>query len=171
MASFSYSVLRGVIERMNGRPVTARTLDVGGEKIASALSQHFAEPANPALGLRAIRLGLREPKLLETQLAAMLRAGAHGPLRILLPMISSADEIRKVREKSETYQALVRAVGSAKTQWETEKAEKNLRETPWVQWEDEMAVKTAIKRMMKRIPLSGAAAIPVPRRALVRKAR
>lgn len=91
-------VLRDLVEKMDGKTVTARTLDIGGEKISSCLSSHFAEPANPALGLRAIRLSLKEPKLLETQLAAMLRAGAYGPLRILLPMISSVEEVRRVRE-------------------------------------------------------------------------
>lgn len=93
-----YEILRGLVERMDGRPVTARTLDIGGEKLAGSLSRHFGEPANPALGLRAIRLGLMEPKLLETQLAAMLRAGAHGRLRILLPMICSMSEVRQVRQ-------------------------------------------------------------------------
>ena len=61
----------------------------GGEKLATFLGDRIAAGANPALGLRAIRLALREPALLETQLAAILRAGAHGPVRILLPMISS----------------------------------------------------------------------------------
>ena len=93
-----YQVLRDLVIAMEGRPVTARTLDVGGEKLAGALADRFATPANPALGLRAIRLGLKEPKLLETQLAAMLRAGAHGPIRILVPMISNPSEMRKVRE-------------------------------------------------------------------------
>lgn len=93
-----YQELRDLIIAMEGRPVTARTLDVGGEKLAGALADRFATPANPALGLRAIRLGLKEPKLLETQLAAMLRAGAHGPIRILVPMISNPSEMRKVRE-------------------------------------------------------------------------
>lgn len=93
-----YEILRDLVLAMDGKPVTARTLDVGGEKLAGALAQHFATPANPALGLRAIRLGLKEPKLLETQIAAMLRAGAHGPLRILVPMICHAGEIRQVRE-------------------------------------------------------------------------
>ncbi|WP_119677312.1 phosphoenolpyruvate--protein phosphotransferase [Indioceanicola profundi] len=93
-----YETLRCLVERMDGRPVTARTLDIGGEKLAGALSRHFGEPANPALGLRAIRLGLLEPKLLETQLAAMLRAAVHGRLRILLPMICSVGEVRQVRE-------------------------------------------------------------------------
>jgi phosphotransferase system enzyme I (PtsI) len=91
-----------LMKGMGGRPVTVRTLDVGGEKLASALRGRIAEAANPALGLRAIRLGLREPKLLETQLAAMLRASAHGPLRILLPMISSIAEVRQVRDMLET---------------------------------------------------------------------
>ena len=93
-----YDILRELVEQMDGRPVTARTLDIGGEKLAGPLSQHFASPANPALGLRAIRLGLKEPKLLETQLAAMLRAAAHGPLRILVPMICSPGELRHVRD-------------------------------------------------------------------------
>lgn len=93
-----YDVLKTIVEGMDGRTVTARTLDVGGEKLATALGNRFGEPTNPALGLRAIRLGLREPKLLETQLAAMLRAGAHGPLRILLPMIATAHEVHRVRE-------------------------------------------------------------------------
>lgn len=93
-----YNVLRGIVEGMGGRTVTARTMDVGGEKLAGWMAGRYGEPANPALGLRAIRLSLREPKLLETQLAAMLRAGAHGPLRILLPMIASVSEVQKVRE-------------------------------------------------------------------------
>jgi len=79
--------------------VTVRTLDVGGEKLASALGSHLGEATNPALGLRAIRLSLRVPALLETQLAAILRAGAgaSGRLRILLPMIASVAELRAVR--------------------------------------------------------------------------
>ena len=93
-----YKALRTIVEGMDGRTVTARTMDVGGEKLAGWMQGRYGEPANPALGLRAIRLGLREPRLLETQLAAMLRAGAHGPLRILLPMISSVAEVHTVRE-------------------------------------------------------------------------
>ena len=85
------------MESLQGRPVTIRTLDVGGEKLATALGERIAESANPALGLRAIRLALKEPKLLETQLSAILRAGAHGPVRILLPMISSISQVRAVR--------------------------------------------------------------------------
>jgi phosphotransferase system enzyme I (PtsI) len=93
-----YETLRAIVEGMAGRPVTARTLDIGGEKLASALGDRFSVSTNPALGLRAVRLGLREPQLLETQLAAMLRAGVHGPLRILLPMVSTPSEVRRVRD-------------------------------------------------------------------------
>jgi phosphotransferase system enzyme I (PtsI) len=86
---------------MQGRPVTVRTLDVGGEKLATSLGEHLGESVNPALGLRAIRLSLKEPKLLRPQLAAMLRAGALGPLRILLPMITTPGEVRAARKELE----------------------------------------------------------------------
>lgn len=91
-----------VAEILAGLPaggVTVRTLDVGGEKLASALGEHLGEASNPALGLRAIRLSLRVPALLETQLGAILRAGADAPgrLRILLPMIAGVAELRAVR--------------------------------------------------------------------------
>jgi phosphotransferase system enzyme I (PtsI) len=93
-----YKVLVELIEGLDGRPITARTLDVGADKLAYSLAAHLGGGINPALGLRAIRLSLRERTLLEAQLAAMIRAGAHGPLRILLPMISTLIEIRQVRE-------------------------------------------------------------------------
>ena len=93
-----YAALREIIEPMEGRPVTLRTLDAGSDKLAFCLSDHIAPSTNPALGLRAIRLSLKLRPLLENQLAAMLRAGAHGPIRILLPMISSTAEVRQVRE-------------------------------------------------------------------------
>lgn len=92
-----YRTYRDIVTAMAGRPVTIRTLDVGGEKLATALGDRFGVSANPALGLRAVRLSLREPHLLDTQLAAMLRAGAHGPVRMLLPMVTGADQVRQVR--------------------------------------------------------------------------
>lgn len=91
------AMLCEVVNAMQGRPVTVRTLDVGGEKLASALGHLHPAGTNPALGLRAIRLSLREPQLLETQLAAILRAAALGPLRVLLPMISAPAEMVEVR--------------------------------------------------------------------------
>ena len=93
-----YQSVKEIVTGMAGRPVTVRTLDVGGEKLASALGSTIGESVNPALGLRAIRLSLRQPKLFETQLAAILRAGAHGPLRILLPLITTVSEVREVRK-------------------------------------------------------------------------
>lgn len=93
-----YEILQQIVRRLEGRPVTIRTLDVGGEKLASALGDRFAPGPNPALGLRAIRLSLKEPALLETQLAAILRAGAHGKVRVLLPLVTTAGEVRAARE-------------------------------------------------------------------------
>src|SRR6266478_2767450 len=86
--------VRRIRRRVVGpRPVALRTLDVGGDKLPEALAHHAAaDSANPALGLRAIRLSLKERRLLDTQLAAMLRAAVYGPLRILLPMICNVGE-------------------------------------------------------------------------------
>ncbi len=93
---------RTVVEAMEGDPVTIRVLDWGGEKEIEALQApgwlpEVADP-NPALGLRGIRLLLREPALLETQLAAILRAAQHGPVRVLLPMVTTVAEVRAARE-------------------------------------------------------------------------
>lgn len=93
-----FDVLRQVVEQMAGRPVTIRTLDVGGEKLAYSLGDHIAESVNPALGVRGVRLSLKQTSLLETQICAMLRAAAYGPVRILLPMITTPGEIRQARE-------------------------------------------------------------------------
>jgi phosphotransferase system enzyme I (PtsI) len=82
--------------------VTIRTLDLGGDKLAPSVREQVEEllvdSPNPALGVRGIRLSLAHRKLFESQLAAILRASAHGPVRILLPMIASIDEVRRVRE-------------------------------------------------------------------------
>ncbi|MBL8688943.1 MAG: phosphoenolpyruvate--protein phosphotransferase [Rhodospirillaceae bacterium] len=96
-----YETLRQIVEGMAGRPVTIRTLDVGGEKLARALGPEIGEPTNPALGLRGVRLGLAQPRLLETQIAAILRAAMHGPVRILLPMVATVSEVRRVRAMAE----------------------------------------------------------------------
>jgi phosphotransferase system enzyme I (PtsI) len=92
-----YQALRDIVLGMGGKTVTIRTLDVGGEKLAYSLGQRVGQSVNPALGLRAIRLSLSRPGLLEAQLAAILRAGAHGPVRILLPMICTPGEVHRVR--------------------------------------------------------------------------
>jgi phosphotransferase system enzyme I (PtsI) len=92
-----YDVLRKMMQKLDGRPLTVRTLDVGGEKLATALGDAVGESVNPALGLRAIRLGLKHLKLLDTQLTAIMRASMHGPLRILIPMVSSVGQMKQVR--------------------------------------------------------------------------
>lgn len=92
-----FQAYKSLIEAMQGKPTTIRTLDVGSDKLASALHGHFQEAENPALGLRAIRLSLREIDLLEAQLCALLRAANYGPMRILLPMITTPEEVRQVR--------------------------------------------------------------------------
>ncbi len=97
-----YDALRNIVEAMDGRAVTIRTLDVGGEKLMSALGETLEDSANPALGLRAIRFSLTQRKLFEAQLAAILRASAHGPVRILLPMITTVSEVREVRKALNT---------------------------------------------------------------------
>lgn len=96
-----YESLVSILQRLDGRLLTVRTLDVGGEKLAPALGNRIVVGANPALGLRAVRLSLREPELLNTQLAAFIRAAVHGPLRILVPMVSSLSQMRRVREHME----------------------------------------------------------------------
>jgi phosphotransferase system enzyme I (PtsI) len=94
-----YEAYRGLVRGMDGRSVTIRTLDIGGDKLAAPLAEALeGVGANPALGLRAIRLSLKERPLLDAQLAAILRAGADGPVRILLPMVCSVAEVLKVRE-------------------------------------------------------------------------
>lgn len=92
---------RTVIETMQGDPVTIRVLDWGGEKEIEALTAAGLVPelvdTNPALGLRGIRLLLRQPVLLETQLTAILRAAAAGPVRVMLPMVTNVAEVRAAR--------------------------------------------------------------------------
>ena len=93
---------RTVIEAMDGDSVTIRVLDWGGEKDIDALVARGLVPDtldhNPALGVRGLRLLLRQPDLFETQLAAILRAARYGPVRVLLPMVTTMGEVRAARE-------------------------------------------------------------------------
>jgi phosphoenolpyruvate-protein phosphotransferase len=106
---------RGVIEAMGGDPVTIRVLDWGGEKDIEALQSEGVVPEvtddNPALGLRGIRLLLRETDLFETQLAAILRAAVAGPTRVLLPMVTNLSEVRQAREIYERVARRLRGCG------------------------------------------------------------
>ncbi len=90
-----YEQFRDVLKRLDGRPLTIRTLDIGADKQVP-LGQDPHEP-NPALGLRGIRLSLRFPDLLRAQLSAALRAASHGPVRLLLPMLTHVSEVVETR--------------------------------------------------------------------------
>jgi phosphotransferase system enzyme I (PtsI) len=92
-------IYQTIVEAMDGEPVTIRVLDWGSDKDVEALARYLPEAPepNPVLGLRGIRLLLRHKPLLETQLAAIIRAGATGPVRIMLPMVSLASEVQEVR--------------------------------------------------------------------------
>jgi phosphoenolpyruvate-protein phosphotransferase (PTS system enzyme I) len=91
-----YKTYRKVAEIMNPLSVTLRTFDIGGDKFVSVFQ--MPSEMNPALGLRAVRLGLARPEIFKTQLRAMIRATAHGKLRIMLPMIASLGELFAVKE-------------------------------------------------------------------------
>jgi phosphocarrier protein FPr len=84
-----------VLDAFAGRPVTIRTLDVGGDKPLRYLPQ--PPEANPFLGVRGVRLSLTRPDLLRTQLAAVCRAAARGPVRVMVPMVSVVEEVLAVR--------------------------------------------------------------------------
>ena len=107
---------RSAVHTMGGDPVTIRVLDWGGEKEIEALTAAGLVPegvdANPALGLRGIRMLLRQPALLEAQLAAILRASAAGPVRVLLPMVTNLAEYRAVRIIYQGVAQRLRAAGT-----------------------------------------------------------
>jgi phosphotransferase system enzyme I (PtsI) len=85
------------IDLLGGLPLTIRTLDMGADKPSGSFdTSHLRRAANPALGLRAIRLCLRDTDLFKAQLRAILRASALGPVRCLIPMLTSVQEIRMV---------------------------------------------------------------------------
>jgi phosphotransferase system enzyme I (PtsI) len=85
-----------VIRGLDGIPVTIRTLDLGVDKQVEGNAGRCPTVSNPALGLRAIRLCLREPELFRPQLRAILRASVHGPVRMMIPMLSSIQELNSV---------------------------------------------------------------------------
>jgi phosphotransferase system enzyme I (PtsI) len=91
-----YRVYRSVVEKMGGKPVTIRVLDVGGDKIAAYL--HESPELNPFMGWRGIRFLLTRRDILKTQLRAIYRASVHGQVRILLPLIAELDEVRATKK-------------------------------------------------------------------------
>ena len=91
-----YRLYRRVFKSMGGRPVTLRTLDIGGDKQLPYFN--MPKEANPALGWRGIRVTLQWKDLLRVQLRAALRASAHGDLRLMFPMITTLDEVLEIKE-------------------------------------------------------------------------
>jgi phosphotransferase system enzyme I (PtsP) len=94
--SEQYALYRAVLDAAGSKPVTFRTLDIGGDKLLPYMRN--VEEENPALGWRAIRLGLDRPGLLRTQLRALLRAGSARALKIMFPMISTVGEFDQAKE-------------------------------------------------------------------------
>jgi phosphotransferase system enzyme I (PtsI) len=105
-----YEAYSECVRAMGGRPVTIRTLDVGGDKFVgpeNPLREH-----NPNLGYRSTRVLLDRPDLLRTQLRAILRSGAHGSVRVLFPMISSVEELREAMGRLEEAREELRREGA-----------------------------------------------------------
>ncbi|MDE1170189.1 MAG: phosphoenolpyruvate--protein phosphotransferase [Verrucomicrobium sp.] len=103
------ALLEKIFDAAGKMPVVVRTLDAGGDKNLPYL--HMAPEANPFLGVRALRLCLREPELFQTQLRALLRAGAGRDIHLLLPMVSDLSELRLARAALETAHAALEKEG------------------------------------------------------------
>jgi phosphotransferase system enzyme I (PtsI) len=98
-----FQAYRTIVEAMAPRPVVIRTLDVGGDKFASYLGTPIER--NPFLGLRGIRFSLTRPDLFRTQLRAILRATAHGTVKVMFPMVVGLEEFRRARAIVERVRA------------------------------------------------------------------
>ncbi|MGX5730768.1 phosphoenolpyruvate--protein phosphotransferase [Pseudoxanthomonas beigongshangi] len=105
-----FRAYRDVVLGMSGRPVTIRTLDLGADK-ADRTGLALDSEDNPALGLRGVRLSLARDGVFDTQLRAILRASAYGPVRILIPMVSSREEILAIRRLIKRVSTQLRKCG------------------------------------------------------------
>ncbi|KAG1083880.1 hypothetical protein G6F40_014639 [Rhizopus arrhizus] len=105
-----YEAYSSVVKVMAGRPVTIRTLDIGSDK---TLDGEATVATNPALGQRAIRYCLARPEMFATQLRAILRASAHGPVRLLIPMIADMHEVVATKAAIESARRELDARGQA----------------------------------------------------------
>ena len=104
-----YQAYRHVTERLGGRPVIFRTMDLGGDKVASYLG--LSHETNPFLGLRGIRLALNSPEMFRTQIRAIYRASAHGKVRLMFPMVSGVEELVRALELRDEAVDELRAAG------------------------------------------------------------
>lgn len=91
-----FEAYRDAARYCSGKPLTIRTLDIGGDKALPYLN--LPKEDNPFLGFRAIRISLKRPDLFKTQIRAILRSSAYGNVRIMLPMISTLEEVKKAKE-------------------------------------------------------------------------
>ena len=106
-----YETYLSVLDTMAGLPLTIRTMDLGADKQVDGGKQGGSVQANPALGLRAVRLCLKEPALFRPQLRAILRASAHGSIRLMIPMLSNMQETRQVLQMIEEIKAELHSQG------------------------------------------------------------
>ena len=90
-----FEAYKYVLEKMGNKPVTVRTIDIGGDKKLPYLP--LPEEKNPFLGLRAVRFALQEPDIFRTQIRALLRASAYGNLKIMFPMIATLEEFHQAK--------------------------------------------------------------------------
>ena len=93
-----FNAYKKVLEIMKGKPVTIRTLDAGGDKLLNSTEIQTKEEKNPLMGMRAIRLSLANPLQLKTQFRALYRASIFGNLKIMLPLITDTEQVRKTLE-------------------------------------------------------------------------
>lgn len=108
-----YEHYRHIVETMRPRPVTIRTLDLGGDKQMGGVKSLTVEEANPFMGFRAIRLCLSHRDVFKDQLRAILRSSAHGSVKIMYPMISSVKELLEANSILEECKAELRSRGQA----------------------------------------------------------
>lgn len=106
-----YQAYKEVAESMEGEAVIIRTMDIGGDKDLPYMD--LPKEMNPFLGWRAVRISLDRREILRDQLRGILRASAHGKLRIMFPMIISVEEIRELKQAIEQYKAELREEGLA----------------------------------------------------------
>jgi phosphotransferase system enzyme I (PtsI) len=100
-----FAAYRRLVEAFRNLPVTIRTLDIGADKQVKTSLSARSNAANPALGLRAVRLALKEPELFMPQLRAIVRASGLGQVRLMIPMLSHLDEVNQVVELVRRIQA------------------------------------------------------------------
>ena len=106
-----YRVYRRIVEWAAGKPVTIRTLDAGGDKPVAGLT--LVGERNPFLGLRGLRLMLARPDVFRVQLRALARAAVHGPLQVMLPMVTTPSELQQARTLLQAEYAALREAGIA----------------------------------------------------------